>query len=162
MAATHTILLKVHPSVYDFYRCVYKSDTIHLSSNSIFYEKIIGTLDVAPVKYRNSKVKKQKTLKLVLPAEVRRGNKHPKTTNKEISDRHQEMISRELYYLFKDIFHNYVLGYCTSQRGANGCQKKGILDFCFSYKIDDDTMNYEMLKKSWDRSEQKKMLLETV
>lgn len=162
MAQTHTILLKVHPALYDFYYFTYKSDTIILSANTTFYQKIIATLDLKPARYDRFKMKEFKILRIVLPAGTDFGNKRINTFNKGISDRHQELISRELYYLFKDIFHNYVLAYCRALKNTNGCQKDGIYDFCESYEIKDGRLNYEMLKKSWDRSPQKKMLKEVI
>lgn len=158
MAQSHTILLKVHPALFDFYFCVYKTDTICLSANTTFYQKIISSLEVAPSRYERYKMKDFKILRIQLPAGTDFGNKRIYTKNKGISDRNQELISRELYYLFKDIFHNYVLGYCRGRKNDNGCQKMAILDFCSTYNIQEEALNYEMLKKSWDRSPQKKEL----
>lgn len=158
MSKSHTIRLKVHPTLYDFYVSVYSTDTIHLSANSIFYEKVIATLEVNPAQYECLKVKSFKVLNIVLPATTDRGSQKIKIFNKDICDRHQELISRELYYLFKDIFHNYVMAYCRAKNCVPGCQKLAILDFCESYRIKEDKINYDMLKKSWDRSEQKKTL----
>lgn len=158
MAQQSTILLKVHPALFAFYFCVYKTDTICLTANTTFYQKIISALEVSPSRYEKYKMKDFKILKIMLPAGTDFGNKRINTLNKGVSDRHQEIISRELYYLFKDIFHNYVLAYCRALENQPGCQKKGILDFCDSYQIEEHRINYEMLKKSWDRSPQKKML----
>jgi hypothetical protein len=158
MAKPVCIELKVHPALYDFYFFVYKSDTITLSSNSCFYQKVIAALQVKPADYKTCKFKKFGVIKLFFPYDTRFGGKHIYIGAKEISDRNQELISRELYYLFKDIFHNYVLAYCRALKNVPGCQKKGILDFCESYQIKEDTLNYDMLEKSWKRSEQRKML----
>lgn len=64
----------------------------------------------------------------------------------------QRELSVELKKLFNSLFHNYVFAYCRARRLQTGCQKEGILDFCDSYNININKMDYDALKKSWQRS----------
>jgi hypothetical protein len=70
----------------------------------------------------------------------------------------ERLVERELNRMFKETFHNFVSGYVSSTNNSIGSQKEGIELFCKVYRLGLNEINYEMLKKSWDRSEQKKRI----
>lgn len=152
------IYLRVHPTVFQYYKAIYGSECIDIRPNSYLSNKIKTILSVKPMNYKDCcRIKNFKILRVKIH-EFRFG-KNGTHINIEysnfISDRNQYYLSKELYDIFKITFHNFVAGSVRSGR----TQKQSIEDFCEAYNLDWDNVNFEMLKKSWDRSFEKSFLL---
>jgi hypothetical protein len=149
-----TVDVSVTPILKEFYISTYGSDTIPVTQKDIISVKIKYLLEIPPVNYK-PKREFSETLKIQL-LNFRIGKKHiSKDSSNYLSVQAQRILFDELNRGFKDIFHNYVLAYVRGNNYKDGSQKKGILDFCDTYKLSMNKINYEMLKKSWDRSKQK-------
>lgn len=148
--------VKVHPVVKEFYQSITGSDVIELKPNDDFSYRIKSILQLAPKEYKNYPLKNEDYVTLLLPKSFRLSeDKRIQTKDRNyLDDRRQYFLSKELYDLVKSIFHNYVMAFAR----AGGKYKDGINDFCTVYNISMNKINYEMLKKSWDRSFEKKIL----
>jgi len=155
---SNIVKLKVHPVVYDFYYAQY-GDTFDLKEDTVLSIILPHILDLKPKDYDPSRLVNYKQLNIIIN-DLRLGSAadcvkyiHGED-RKYISDRNQYYISRFLDNIVKNIFHNYILAYLRSNRLAQ--QKDAIMDFCMVYRIEENAINFEMLKKSWDRSGEKK------
>ncbi len=144
----------VSPATYEFYVCTNNnSNIIELTKADYIRNLLKNLLSEPPSDFKpiadNSNVLRFRLTRFNndLP-DIRKCN--------YLSLEAQKLIQRELEKLFKSIFHNYVLAYC---RGG-GYTTAAINDFCEVYRIRLENINFEMLKKSWDRSEQKKLYTE--
>lgn len=147
--------VKVHPVVKEFIVSTTGSDTVEPIANSNFYHRIKTILQLNPKEYKNYPLRCNTSI-TILVSNFRIGDKRiNQLFRNELDDRRQYFLSKELYDGFKSIFHNYVLAY---MRAGGKQQKIAIEDFCLVYNISLNKINFEMLKKSWDRSEQKKLL----
>ena len=152
--------INVHPVVHEFFLSRYHSNTIELSPNDLFSERIKTILQLQPKKYKKVPFKITETLILLLPNKFYIGEDNYVNTRYRnyLDDRRQYLLSRELYKLFKEVFCKYVLAFCRGNNLKRGSQKKGIEDFCLVYDIEFNSINYDMLKKTWDRSFEKQFL----
>lgn len=75
---------------------------------------------------------------------------------KYLSKEGQCVVSSELRARFKHTFHTFM--YASLLANPEMLQKQAIILFIEQYKITLDHVNFEMLKKSWDRSDEKKHL----
>ena len=155
------LYIKVHPVLKEFYKCLTGSDVIEVKPNDDFSTRIKTILQLTPKNYNvRYPFGREDYITLLLPGKFYLGrDKYIDTTSRNyLDDRRQYFISQELYGMFKSIFHNYVLAYTRSGRQ----QKEGILDFCEVYNISMDKINFDMLKKSWDRSFEKKIYKKSI
>lgn len=149
------LTIKVHPVVREFYVSTTGSDTIDLAGNDNMAFRIKTILQLTPKNYKYVPFKSPETITLLLP-NFRIGDKRVNQFfRNHLDDRRQYFVSKELYSNFKSKFHNYVLAY---MRGGGKQQKLAIEDFCDIYNLSLSSINFDMLKKSWDRSEEKKIL----
>jgi hypothetical protein len=150
--------IKVHPVVREFLVSLTGSDVIDPIQNSTFYHRIKFILQLNPKNYNqtylNRRFKNESTITILVGWFQMCDKRIDPLSRNYLDDARQYLISKELYQSFKNIFHNYMLAY---MRGGGVSQKKGIEDFCCVYNLALDNITYEMLKKSWDRSEEKKM-----
>ena len=72
-----------------------------------------------------------------------------------LSEENQKAIVSEWEDTYKEIFHNYVAGFCKGMNYKIPCQKRAIISFCNDYDIPMNKILFDSLKKSWDRSKQK-------
>lgn len=148
--------VKVHPVVKEFIVSTTGSDVIEPIINSNFYHRVKSILQLQPKNYKIYPFKNHSTITIIVSKfHCGRDNYIYGEHRNFLDDRRQRFLSKELYDNFKSIFHNYVLAY---MRGGGKQQKKAIEDFCQVYNLSMESTSYEMLKKSWDRSEQKKIL----
>lgn len=149
------VYLKVHPVVFEYFKSTY-GECIDLSRNNTLSHRIAYLLEkVKPRDYKAYKMKRYKILRLKLHRFNLAGTRIEVFGQVNfLDDFRQYQISKELERQFKDAFHSQVLGYCR----AGGMQSEGIKDFCQIRSIPCDHINFEMLKKSWDRSDEKKEL----
>lgn len=149
--------IKVHPVVREYIVSTTGSDVIEPIPNSNFYHRVKTILQLNPKEYKKYPLESQSTITiLVSKFSLGKENRIYGEHRNYLDDRRQYFLSKELYDGFKSIFHNYVLAY---MRGGGKQYKQAIEDFCDVYSLSLNNINYEMLKKSWDRSEQKKLLI---
>lgn len=152
-----TVDVKVTPILKEFIQSIFKSDTIRVSKNDLMSQKIKYLLQLPPKDYKPS-MNLCDTIKIeLINFEICRTHYRIECRN-HLDTRGQKIIFDELNKTFKDVFHNYVLAYVRGTQLKAGSQKKGIEDFCDVYNLSMDHINYEMLKKSWDRSKQKQLI----
>jgi hypothetical protein len=156
---SHILKIKVHPVVYDFYFAQYDGDTFDLKDDSVLSIVVPHILTLKPKDYKLERLANYKQLNVIVhDMIIGAGSDCAKYIHAEhrhyTSDRNQYYVSRFLDGIVKNIFHNYMLAYMRSNKKAQ--QKDAILDFCMVYRIEENAINYEMLKKSWDRSGEKK------
>lgn len=160
-----TISIKIHPAVQDFFVAKFGSYHVKLKAGDLLSNKINHILQVSPKNYRFHfrNIDYNSELVIELPGKFNIADKWIHTQNRHyIDDRRRYLIYREFQKWMKEIFHNFVAGYCIAHNFKPGVQKEAILSFIETYKIQMNDINYEMLKKSWDRSEEKKRSLEFV
>ena len=148
------LYIKVHPIVQEFIESRYGSNVIEIGRQDALFERIKFLLQLQPKNYKKPIENGNGIINLLIPNFNVGVWKVNNLYRNHLDNRHQRMISNEIKDIFKKIFHNYVLAYAR----AGKQQKKGIYDFCETYKLTLNNVNYEMLKKSWDRSEEKKLL----
>ena len=155
--------IKVHPVVREFIISTTGSDVIEPIKNSDFYHRVHFILQLSPSNYTEIYKKRRFKNEATITILVGRCNlipeKHNPLCRNYLDDYRQHLISKELYSRFKRNFHNFMLGY---MRGGGKQQKMGIEDFLTVYNIIGNEIKFEMLKKSWDRSEEKRLMTENL
>lgn len=152
-----TVDVKVTPILKEFIQSVFKSDTIRVGKNDLMCQKIKYLLKLPPKDYKPERNMSERIKIELINFEICRTHYRIECRN-FLDTRGQKIIFDELNKSFKEVFHNYVLAYVRGNSGRPGSQKKGIEDFCEVYNLSMDHINYEMLKKSWDRSKQKELI----
>lgn len=153
-----TVDIKVSPILKEFIEAKWGGDTIVLGKDDYFTQKIKHILQRYPEDYRPVKVSEREEYVRMHVKHVeiiRVGSKclFEKEVQWSYLDKYmQEQLSKELNKYFKEIFHAYVLAFCSARSFADNCQRDGILDFCEVYNLRLNKVNFEMLKKSWYRS----------
>jgi hypothetical protein len=128
------------------------SNVIKVDYNDVFARKILHLLESPPV----SSCKKEEGKINIEISYFQVGNVRYSSENKNyLSEENQGSIVYDWNNTFKEIFHNYVLAYCQGMKFKIPCQRKAIMSFCEHYSIPGDDINFDTLKKSWDRSSQK-------
>lgn len=157
------LYIRVAPIVKEFIVSTRGTDVIDVCKNDRFFEQIKYILQLPPknINYKNMPTG-DNVITLFVPT-FRAGGVliYPQYRN-YLDDQKQYLISNEIKKLFKSIFYNYMLAYCRSRINNNieENQKEAVNDFCLAYNLSWDVINYEMLIKSWNRSNEKKMLSE--
>lgn len=154
--------ISVSPIIKEWIVATHGTDTVQCSKNDFLSHKIKYLLQLNSGQFirRNIDPINRITVKLINfsigPAECR------KTINVDyrysLPVEYEQIIEAEFYQQFKQVFHSFVLGYCQSTNNSLGSQKEGIESFCETYSISLNKINYEMLKKSWDRSLEKTLI----
>ena len=153
-----TVDIKVSPILKEFIEAKWGGDTIVLGKDDYFTQKIKHILQRYPENYvpikpsdRDSYVRME--VKRVELVRIGSRSLFEKVAQSAYLDSYlQEQIAKELDKYFKEIFHAYVLAFCSARSFADNCQRDGILDFCDVYNLRLNKVNFEMLKKSWYRS----------
>lgn len=157
-----SLRIRVHPAVYEYYKGLYHTDTIELSPTDSFTLRIKTLLQLQPKTYKqNNPFANACFLTLLMPMQFRfgrNGKKYKTPYRNYLDDRRQRFLARELSKVFDDLFLQHVLAFCRAQDYKRGCQKRGIEDFILCCNISLDKINYEMLKKKWNRSNQKQKI----
>ena len=148
MASQIFVDIKVSPFVYYFFVSSNNSNFIRLKNNDHLWKIIWPKLICPPV--GNKPIDSKYVLKVELFYLRSKDIKHANC----LSDKSQNIINDYLLSQIKRIFHNYVLAFTS----AGGTQQNGIEDFCFIYNIPLEEIKYDTLKKSWNRSYEKKCL----
>jgi len=153
------LYIKVDPFVKQFIKRIYGSDVVDVGQQDALFERIKYILQLQPKEYKQP-IKGDYVITVFIPRFRILNKRIDNFYRTNLDDRRQKMIAGEFKKLFKKVFHNYVFGYCRSNinKSLLENQKEGIYDFCLAYEINMDEILFESLKKSWDRSDEKKML----
>jgi len=156
--------ISVSPIIKEWIVSTYGSDTIQCQQDDFISSKIKYLLTLVPKDYKPKHVEKENRITIQL-INFAIGN-NSSNLYKKINEYHsflcptvERLIEKEFARNFKSTFHNFVFGYVVSTTNAVGTQKEGIETFCSVYGITMNKINYEMLKKSWDRSTEKRVLM---
>lgn len=153
--------VKLTPILKEYIVTKYGSDTIKLKRNDPLLIKIKYLLsnnpsDYRPVSNRSNYIKIEvQNFQLAYRKQIEQ------EYHNYLSPENQQIICIEINSEFKETFHNYVLAFLRGgiiNRHFHQ-QKEAIEDFCQTYQLKLTKINYDMLKKSWDRSYQKKKYL---
>lgn len=154
-----TIDVKVTKIVREFLIAKYGSDTIQLYRDDYFTQKIKHILeskskDYIPIKddERYNYIRLQ-----IHDFRMSLGQKSLSYTHEEnayLSEYLQMALSKEFTKYFKEVFHSYVLAYCIARGGKEGSGRDAIYSFCDIYCLPMNSIDYDMLRKSWSRSKE--------
>ncbi len=155
-----TLDVKVSAILKEFIVSNWGSDTVALNKDDYFTQKIKHILQRLPETYapiHPSERDEYIRLQVKQVAWSRRDTtslftKFPE--NAYLDDYLQQQIAKELNKYFKEIFHAYVLAFCSARRFVDNSQRDAIYDFCDVYNLKMNRVNFDMLKKSWNRSGQ--------
>jgi hypothetical protein len=153
----------VHPVIYDFFISRY-GETFDVDDDNMIALILPHILTLRPVDYKITKYPGYKYLDIVLHdfrfgAGGSHGTVYIEHKN-HLPDNYQYHLSKYLDGVFKGIFHNFMLAHVMANHTTT--QKEGIQNFCMVYRVAENRVNSEMLKKSWDRSDLKKKWKELV
>jgi len=146
MASNIFVDIQVSPLVYHFYHSKSGCNKIKLQYNDPLSLILYSMLETVPATFRHERF--ENTIRIEL---IYKRNQNIQYIN-YLPPRKQEVISKHLYANIKHLFHNYVLAFVS----AGGSQHEAIIDFCTYYNIPLEDVKYETLKKSWNRSEEKR------
>ncbi|HUW07831.1 MAG TPA: hypothetical protein VMW01_16415 [Williamwhitmania sp.] len=154
-----TISVAVKPVLKEFIECVHGSSTIVLKEDDLLSQKVKYILqrmpsDFIPVNHDPCSIKIE--IGDVFMFKTRSGGClfHADPQYRSfLNARLQHILAKELNKGFKEIMHNYVLAYARAGREQN----EGIEDFCSVYNLTMNAITFDMLKKSWQRSDQYQM-----
>jgi hypothetical protein len=152
------VQISVDPILKEFIQAWYGSDLIKSSKNCTLSRKIKYHLSRPPEDFTNKTSECFINVELVDSFFIKTNNKTNRIRTiyrNYLSEDAQSAICCDLTDWFKNIFRNFVAGFVMANNLKIGSQKKAILMFCDIYNLTLDNINYEMLKKDWDRSSQK-------
>ena len=132
------------------------SNVLVMDQNDVFARKIIPMLTSPPKDYVPKRDCDDEMIYVKIKFFELNGVNNSAEYKNYLSEESQRSIVYEWNNTFKEIFHNYVLAYCQGMNFRRRCQMLGINSFCDHYDIPRDAIVYDSLKKSWDRSRQKK------
>lgn len=160
-----TVPVQVHPTVREFIIDTYGSDVIIPDSQSQFWTTVKYYLKLPPVDYRTPETK-DNIIHIALLDSL-----GAKSVNKQagkllhvdtlfrwyLSEDGQKEIAKHLRRELKHTFHCFV-------QGAVACnpkleQRQAMEEFCKLYNLTLNELSEDMLKKSWDRSPHKTMVI---
>jgi len=156
-----TVQVAVDPILREFICAWYGSDTIYAAKNYSISKKIKYHLALPPADFVYKQPECFINIELIANLFIKQGKKTSqiRTIYKNyLSEEGQRVISNDMSDWFKNIFRNFMAGYVLANNTHIGCQKKGIYLFSEFYNLTLDKINYEMLKKDWDRSKQKSII----
>jgi hypothetical protein len=143
--------VRVSPVVKEFYSGLYGSNVIVPDKRDYIFIVMRRLMEKVPADYKP--VKNNETHLKILIRQCNNSNRNERYYP-YLQGNHQRLVNNYLRKQFRTLFLNYMLAW--SRRG--GGQKNGIEDFCKVYNISFNNINYEMLKKLWDRSKEKMMM----
>ncbi len=154
------LYLDVPPHLHEFLIAEYQSqgDFIEIKQQDQLFESLKYILNLNYDKVPAAPYPNYRRISLLVPW-FRIDNKriNPLFRN-YLSPSQQHKVRRELNRLFKIRAHTFILGMCM----AGQRQSDAIRSFFTLYNIPENHINYEMIKKSWDRSHEKFTLYKTL
>jgi hypothetical protein len=146
---TETITIKLKPIIQEFLTCVMEETPQHENFRSNVRRMFKLLLEKTPPHYKPVTTRTCEYVEIYLPnfqIADKRGCYY-------MSDRNQREFENFLYNDFKQKLHSYLDQYIETRKRA-GVQyeiKEGIFDFCVYYHLTLNSIDYEMMKKSYYR-----------
>jgi len=140
--------VKVEPALREFYLSVNKgSDILCPGKHDRLWKVVKENLKCVPIGVRPVPADASEYIRIVIrhSPSFRREYRH------YLDAEGQRIVVYHLNSLFKDIFHNYVLGAISSGKCT---QIDAIKGFMTDYNINSDNVKFDTLQKSWYRSNQ--------
>lgn len=157
-----TVRVKVTRIVQEFVISLYGGKTILCEQNDTIANKIKGIVARSPKGYElpietESDHYVDFEVKNIAIGRLKKSNyraviRKDAISNNYISDVLQHELNKDLKSLFKDIFTAYVFAFVRGRKFKKGSQKEAILDFCDVYCITCQKLEFDSLKKTWQRS----------
>lgn len=142
---------RVHPIVKEFIVATTGSDVIVARKNEWLHILLYPILKKTPITYVPNK-HRDDLIRLQLAWYTVPALKRIDCYN-YLDEEGQRVVARYLKSWFKVHFHSFCSGYLSCDISRQ--QKEAIEVFCETYNLPLNNINYEMLKKSWDRSVEK-------
>lgn len=160
------VSIKVHPTIREFIIDTNGSDVIIPNKNDLLWKYIKANLTTYNEKEKQKlSAEEEKDCIYIALLELRGDESFSMDKGYIfmnqmyrcfITEKGQKQIAKELRIRFKQTFHTFVLGALLGN--PNLQQKEAFLLFMQKFNLTENKINYEMLKKSWDRSLEKKMI----
>lgn len=160
------IPVHVHPTIREFIIDTYGSDVVIPDKDSLFWKTIKYNLDLPPVGYKEP-VTKDNIIYIGLldssgtKSVVRKKDKVIYINSMfrwYLSPDAQDEIAFFFRKQFKHTYHCFMQGAIAANPKVE--QRKAMEEFCNIYNLTLNEISEDMLKKSWDRSEHKKMVMD--
>jgi hypothetical protein len=147
------VQVKVSPVVREFMVCFYGSHIIQPHYEDAFGWLIKLLLEIPPKDYTYKKLPDEDCLTFLMPHGSFGENRNYNLYRHYLSPMHHRVLDRIFYKQFKETFHYFMVG---ALRGGAKTQKEAIYIFCDTYNLPLRHITFDLLKKSWDRSVEKK------
>jgi hypothetical protein len=164
MPSQLSINIKVPLYLKEYYE-QYCNSIIFLEKKSQLLQLITSLLECNPVNTKASKFNEKNMVKIILPYLSHRGI-NIEYQNYINPNKHQYIIN-ELDNIFKNRLHNFILGYIHGAKNRYpyndyGLLTEGLKTFCEISNINFKHINFDSLKKSFQRSSEYKFFLKKV
>jgi hypothetical protein len=149
------LYLYVQEHIYEFLTSEYNSPDgiIEIGHQDKFFEDIKFILQLNPRKVPPvNKDQYPRRITLLIPLfKIDKNTRINVLYRNYLPPNMQNLVRRHFVRLFKLRAHSFILGCC--RMGSK--QSDAIRDFFTVFNINENAINYEMVKKSWDRSSEK-------
>ena len=156
-----TVAVAVHPTIREFIIDTNGSDTIVPDKSDLLWKLVKANLTT----YKN--VNTENDSKSCIYIELLQTGFHKSYNNGSmlyistmyhcyLTEAGQNQVAKELRSRFKNTFHTFVMGALVGNPGLK--QKEAFILFIDKFRLSENSITYEMLKKSWDRSLQKEIM----
>ena len=164
MPSQMTIYVPVPKYLKEYYNG-YSKSVISLPKKSRLLKLVSSLLEPQPATKLQQNYAKNECVKLILPYLSHKGINV--NYRNYVQDKGLQLIALELEAIFRNRLHAFIVGYtiAASQRhpfSVYGTQRQAIEDFCKIHNITFENVNFDSLKKSFDRSEDKFFLKNVV
>lgn len=158
-----TVDVKVTPIVKEFLVSKYGSDTITLGKDDYFTQKIRHIIQRKPDAYKPIKPEDRGNYIRMQVKDVNFSIKSKSfachhAEHSFLTDYLQLALSKELTKYFKEVFHSYVLAFCIAKNCVDGVQRDAIYSFADVFCLPMNKIDFDMLRKSWMRSNERRVL----
>lgn len=160
-----TTPIQVHPIIREFIIDTNGSDIIVPDKSSLFWKTVKYNLELPPADYQEPQTKDNIVYIALLDSTGTRSisKKNESTIHINslfrwhLSQKSQEEIASYLRKQFKHTFHCFIQGAVASNPRLE--QRQAMEEFCKVYHLTMNELSEDMLKKSWDRSPHKLMVI---
>ena len=160
-----TTPIQVHPIIREFIIDTNGSDIIVPEKRSLFWKNIKYNLQAPPIDYQEPRTKDNIIYIALLESQgtkslCKNSDKAIQINNLSrwyLSPEAQEEIASDLRKKFKHTFHCFMQGAIANNPKIE--QRQAMEMFCNLYHLTMNELSEDMLKKSWDRSDHKLMVI---
>lgn len=158
------LYIYVDPYLFEFYSTLHKSPDgiIEVKQQDKFYEDLKYILQLRPREFINNIQPPKKRLIFLLPTYRILDRRIDVRYRNHLDSQREAMVVSSLVRTFKTTLHNYILGAVTAGHPHGVKQADAIRLFLRAYNIEEEHIKFDSLKKSWDRSDEKKRFCEMI